>query len=297
MITWTPEGAVERPVMVQIRVQRAYPGRIRAGAPVPTRSMTQEELLGNLRYFSVDMAGPRSRPCTKLVLSGVGVANRPQTPELLTQARAWGVQSVVLHLGSEDLEGFDPRRFKDLVDAVVVPVQPGAAQGALVSAERVIRDARGAGIDVVANTLLSPTALPGLQQAAQAIASSGATRAALSYPFPISGSSSELAPIASTLRALNAAVLDLERTGLSISIKGLPGCYLGELAKYIHRSSNRWYVDADHQLEQAVLFFPKVVSFTKEESCRFCSLDARCDGFFETYLRRPGFPALEPIQD
>ena len=96
MITWTPEGAVERPVMVQIRVQRAYPGRIRAGAPVPTRSMTQRELLANLRYFSVDMAGPRSRPCTKLVLSGVGVANRPQSPELLTQARAWGVQSLSL---------------------------------------------------------------------------------------------------------------------------------------------------------------------------------------------------------
>ncbi len=298
MITWTPEGAVERPVMVQIRVQRAYPGRIRAGAPVPTRSMTQRELLANLRYFSVDMAGPRSRPCTKLVLSGVGVANRPQSPELLTQARAWGVQSVVLHLGSEDLEGFDPHRFKGLVDAVVVPVQPGAAGTALVSAERVIRSARSAGIEVVANTLLSPTALPALEHAARAIASSGATRAALSYPFPIDGNSSpDPAPLGRTLEALRAAVLELERGGLSISIKGLPGCYLGELAQYIHRSSNRWYVDADHQLDKAVLFFPQVVSFTKEESCRFCSMDARCDGFFDTYLRRPGFPALYPVQD
>ena len=125
MISWTPEGAVERPVMVQIRVQRAFPGRIRAGAPVPTRSMTQRELLANLHFFTVDMAGPRSRPCTKLVLSGVGVANRAETPELLDQARNWGIENVVLHLGSEDLEDFDSSRFEGLVDAVVVPVQPG----------------------------------------------------------------------------------------------------------------------------------------------------------------------------
>ena len=284
--------------MVQIRVQRAYPGRIRAGAPVPTRSMTQEELLANLRYFAVDLAGPRSRPCTKLVLSGVGVANREQTPDLLTQAREWGMENVVLHVGSEDLEGFDPTRFEGLVDAVVVPVQPGPAGGALVSAARVIRACRRSGIEVVANTVLSPLALQDLQPAARAIASSGATRAALSYPFPISGNTSRhVAPIAATVEALDAAVAHLEHAGLSISIKGLPGCYLGRLAKYIHRSSNRWYVDADHQLDDAVLFFPRVVSFTKRESCRFCSLDARCDGFFATYLRRPGFPALEPVQD
>jgi hypothetical protein len=298
VITWTAEGAVERPVMVQIRVQRAYPGRIRAGAPVATRSMTQDEVLANLRFFTVDMAGPRSRPCTKLVLSGVGVGSRKETPVLLAQARIWGIKNVVLHVGTEDLEDFDPTRFEGLVEAVVVPVQPGPAGAALLSAGRVIRACRRSSIQVVANTVLSPLALHDLQTAASAIASSGASRASLSYPFPIPGNTSkDVAPIAATVEALQGAVSKLERAGLSISIKGLPGCYLGDLAKYIHRSANRWYVDADHQMDDAVLFFPRVVSFTKQESCRFCSLDASCDGFFATYLRRPGFPALEPIQE
>jgi hypothetical protein len=54
-------------------------------------------------------------------------------------------------------------------------------------------------------------------------------------------------------------------------------------------------VDADHQLEGALLFFPDVVAFFKGEDCRFCRCDTKCDGFFATYLRRPGFPPLSPL--
>jgi hypothetical protein len=52
-------------------------------------------------------------------------------------------------------------------------------------------------------------------------------------------------------------------------------------------------VDADHQLDEALLFYPDVVAFTKTDVCRFCSADSTCDGFFATYLRRDGFPALK----
>lgn len=281
--------------MVQIRVQRAYPGRIRAGAPVPTRSMTQAELLANLRYFTVEMEGPRSRPCSRLVLSGVGVASRAQTPALLTQGRTWGVRHVVLHVGREDLEGFDPTRYAGLVDAIVVPVQiKGGARG---QPQALTRRCQALGIQVAANVVLSAGALPDLPQAAQAILDSGVARASFSYPFPIAGNPSRhVPPVQEVMAALGPAVTHLERAGVSVSVKGLPACYLGPLARLTHRSSNRWYVDADHQRENAVLFFPRVVSFTKGEACRFCSLDAQCDGFFETYLRRPGFPALEPVQ-
>jgi hypothetical protein len=44
-----------------------------------------------------------------------------------------------------------------------------------------------------------------------------------------------------------------------------------------------------------MMFFPDVVRFFKGDACRFCALDGECDGFFATYLRRPGFPSLEPI--
>lgn len=282
--------------MVQIRVQRAYPSRIRAGAPRPTRSMTDEELLANLRFFTVDLAGPRSLPCTRLVLSGTGVASRPGSPTLLEQARTWGIEDVVLHLGGEDLAGFDPKRFAGLVDAVVVPVQAGDAQGTLARAARVTEESAAAGIQVVANMVLSPEAMPALSDAAKTLRLSGATRATFSYPFPLPDTAKQtLPPLTETLSALKLAVAEFEQGGVRVGIKGLPGCYLGALAKHIHRSSNRWYVDADHQGKQAVLFFPKVVSFTKDEACRFCNLDARCDGFFAAYLKRGGFPALEPV--
>ena len=111
----TSAGAVSRPRTVQIRVQRAYPGRIRAGAPVPTRSMDAAEIERNLRFFTEGQKGPRKRPATTLVLSGVGVVSRPDTPALLALARQLGLERIVLHCGTEDLETLDPSPFADAV--------------------------------------------------------------------------------------------------------------------------------------------------------------------------------------
>jgi hypothetical protein len=282
--------------MIQIRVQRAYPGRIRAGAPVPTRSMSREEVLENLRYFTEGMTGPRSRPCTRLVLSGVGVGRRPDSPELLKTARDLGMRYIVLHAGVEDLDDLDPARFAGLVDTLVVPVQPGPL-GALTASARVIRACAEAGVRVVANTQLSATAVGELPAAARAIARSRPGAAAFTYPFPIAGNTaSEVPGVRAVVAALARAIAELDRAGVPASVKGLPACYLGAaLADRVNRSANRWYVDADHQRSEAILFFPGVVSFTKEEACRHCPADGRCDGFFATYLRRPGFPALTPL--
>ena len=50
MLAWTDAGAVQRPETLQIRVQRRYPGRVRAGAPEPGRSLSLAEVsLENLR--------------------------------------------------------------------------------------------------------------------------------------------------------------------------------------------------------------------------------------------------------
>lgn len=297
MIAWTEAGAVERPLMVQVRVQRAYPGRVRAGAPVPTRSMSPEEVLANLRYFTEGLRGPRTSPCTRLVLSGVGVAGRADTPDAIAAARAWGIEHVVLHVGSEDLEPLGVSRYQGLVDLVIVPVQPSSAGGALQAGVRAVRQCQAAGLPVVANTVLSPTALDELPTVARALAAAQPRGAAFTFPFPIDGNSSVHLPgLSAVLRALDAAVPVLEAAGVNVDIKGLPGCYLGRLSTRIRRSANRWYVDADHQQSEAILFFPGVVSFTKAEGCRFCRLDGQCDGFFATYLRRSGFPALVPVE-
>jgi hypothetical protein len=97
------------------------------------------------------------------------------------------------------------------------------------------------------------------------------------------------------LQAIKQVVPMLQAAGVRVDIKGLPACYLGEFSPLLRRTVNRWYVDADHQLGKALMFFPDVVAFYKEEDCRFCTADAQCDGFFATYLRRPNFPPLHPI--
>ncbi|MCB9744221.1 MAG: hypothetical protein H6741_03450 [Alphaproteobacteria bacterium] len=284
--------------MLQLRVQRAYPGRVRAGAPVPTRSMSPEEVIGNLSFFTKELEGPRSQGCNGLVMSGVGVASREDVADALRQGREWGIEYVVLHVGKEDLDAFQPERYAGLVDTVVVPVQPGPTGGSLRAGAAAIRRCHEANIRVVANTVLSSVALPDLTPAARAIASAKPHAAAFTYPFPIAGNTSVHVPgVRAAVSALERAVDIIERAGVQVDLKGLPACYLGRLAGRLRRTANRWYVDADHQRGDALLFFPGVVSFTKTDECRFCEMDGACDGFFATYLRRDGFPPLKALTE
>ena len=294
MIRWTAAGAVANPTTIQIRVQRSYPGRIRAGAPVPTRSMSSEELMNNIHFFTTGMKGPRSAPCTTLVLSGVGVASRQDTPTVIEAARERGIGTVVLHVGGEDLNRIDVGRFGGIVDTLVIPVQPESA--ALADINRVIREAHQVELSVAANTVLTANALPGLARSARAIGRAKPESITYTYPFPINGNESTNAPTpARVMSALRPALAELDRNAVQSRIKGLPACHLGDDAHRLGRTSNRYYVDADHQCADAMMFFPDVVRFFKNEACRFCTMDGDCDGFFATYLRRPGFPALEPV--
>ncbi len=298
MIKWTEFGAVEQPRMVQVRVQRSYPGRVRAGAPVPTRSMSREELLENIWFFSEGKKGPRTHPCSRLVLSGVGVASRPELSEIMEKAREWGMENLVLHVGVEDLGAFEPKDLAGLVDCLVVPLQPGRGGAQVQAGARAIRECQEAGLMVAANTVLSQEAVAQMEAVCRRLVGLQPARASFTYPFPIAGgSSTEVVKPAAVCRALEKALPSLQAAGIEVSIKGLPACYLSQYREVFRKSANRWYVDADHQLDEALLFFPDVVGFTKTEACRFCSVDPHCDGFFGTYLRREGFPPLRSLSD
>jgi hypothetical protein len=298
MLSWTTTGAVEKPTSLQIRVQRSYPGRIRAGAPEPTRSMSAEEVVANIRHFTAEQQGPRGVPCTALVLSGVGVTAREDAPAALALARELGIRRVILHAGGEDLDHLDVAAWAGRLDVLVLPLQPDAVGGGLVAGTRAVRAAREAGVRVSVNTVLDPRAVDRLDAVARSISRVRPDEVTFSYPFPINGGEgADPSPIPRTVAALQGAVDVLAALGITPRIKGLPACYLGRVRPFLGRSANRWYVDADHQRDRALLFFPEVVSFTKEELCRFCACDDRCDGFFATYLRRPGFPPLDPIEE
>ncbi len=296
MLSWTEAGAVQRPETVQIRVQRSYPGRVRAGAPVPTRSMSEQELRANLRHFTIDQRGPRTAPCTALVLSGVGVLSRQDTPRVLELGRQLGLSRVILHAGNEDLGELDVSSLEGLADQLVVPLQARAGSGGLEAGSQAVRACQRVGIRVSANTVLDQAAADDLQAVARTVAELRPDDVTFTFPFPQGGSGPPPPPAKPTTREAQQRAQGIMATaGVAPRVKGLPACYLGQEADALSPSSNRWYVDADHQLGKALLFFPQVVAFHKGEVCRFCSRDGCCDGFFSAWLELPGFPALEPF--
>ena len=290
MIRWTPAGAVSTPQTVQIRVQQRYPGRIQAGAPLPTRSLSPEELADNIRYFTAGLRTPRTTPCTTLVLSGVGVARRPDTPGALALARSEGITRAILHAGLDDLAALPVQDFAGSVDLLVVPIR-----GAPESATAAILLAHEAGLCVCANVVLTTQTTPHIADIAAALVRLTPQQVNLTDPLPTSDRPATVPALQDAIAAMTHATTVLEAAGVPVNLKGLPACYLGELARLLRRTNNRWYVDADHQREQALLFFPGVTAFHKDDGCRFCTADRHCDGFFSAYLARPGFPPLSPF--
>ncbi len=255
--------------------------------------MTTDEVLQNLRYFTA--TSPRGAPSTALVLSGVGVASRDDLPDLLSAARTLGIQRITLHTGVEDLDAFRTAALGG-IDLVTLPLQPGESGPSLSTAAEALAACAAAGLAASSNTVLDAASLPLLPAVARAALAARVTGHTFTFPFPVDGGApAELPPAPRAVAALAPAVAILRTGGIPCAIKGLPACYLGDLAVDLRRSGNRWYVDADRQLQRALLFFPDVVAFHKAEVCRFCARDSTCDGFFASYLRRPGFPALRAL--
>lgn len=293
MIRWTSGGAVPSPTVVQIRVQRRYPARIRAGAPVPTRSMSAEEVAANLDHFTVGLRGPRTRGCTGLVLSGAGVATRPELPDIVSASRAQGLERVVLHVEPGELDQLAVDAWREQAQLLVLPL----VADHLAQAEAAVNRARAAGLALATHSVLSADSLPRLPEIADALRRLRPARHTFSFPFPTDPATVAAAPPPTdAAAALEALLPELLAEGLSLGIKGLPACYLQRTRPLLGLTGNRWYVDADHQRDQALLFFPDVVAFHRADACRFCAAAPRCDGFFAEWLRRPGSPALRPVE-
>jgi hypothetical protein len=298
MLKWTSFGAVETPTLLQIRVQRSVVGRVRVGAPSPSRALSTEEILSNIRHFTEGMKGPRTHPVSRMVLSGAGVAKRGDLRDIVSHAHSFGCEETTLHIGVDEVEGFTPVSC-DSITTVVIPVLAGDSRGwpkQLEQAVSLTERSNHAGVKVAINCTLSTLSMGAMDMLVSAIKRSPPASISLTFPFP-SNQMSALPSFEGALSSLQRVVPDLEALGIRVGIKGLPPCFIGELSRCSWRSSNRWYVDSEHQLEDALLFFPDVVSFTKIENCRFCKFDSRCDGFFGAYISSGRFPRMEPPLD
>jgi hypothetical protein len=298
MLKWTSFGAVETPTLLQIRVQRSLSGRVRAGAPSPSRALSTEEVLANLSYFTEEMKGPRTHPVNRLVLSGIGVAKRGDLGDIVSAADSFGCKQTTLHVGVDEVARFLPVSSHSIT-TVVIPVLSGARTAwskQLKEAVSLTERCNHAGVKVAINCTLSSMSIGAMDTLVATMQSTPPASLSLTFPFP-SNQMAALPSFEGALKTLQRAVPILEELGIRVGIKGLPPCFLGDLSRCCWRSSNRWYVDSEHQLDEALLFFPDVVNFTKVENCRFCKFDSQCDGFFSAYISSGRFPRMEPPLD
>ncbi len=299
MLRWTPSGAVSAPTSVQIRVHPLAGSSVAAGAPTPGRSLRPEELRAAILHFTAGMRTPRTRPCTTLLLSGQGLLSLPELPELLALAAAEGIQEVVLHIGAT-VEEIDPPPFlpgRPPRIALALPVVDPAAPEV-----QAIARARRRGVPVSTTTLLDRAALASLDGLVPLLSRLGGPHT-LTWPLPtgpgavasappLRAALDRLLPVLDRLRPL---VHGLDRPRSGLSVKGLPACFLGPHADLVHRTGNRWYVDAEHQSDKALLFLPDVLRYARREACRFCALAGACDGFFDCYLEQDDCPPLVAV--
>lgn len=293
MLRWTPAGAVSAPTIVQIRAQQAFPGRIRVGAPDPSRSLSPEELEANLRYFTHGLRGPRTQACNGLILSGHGILGRVDLPMQLRTGRELGIRSIVLHIGPEDLVHFEPSPLRPWVDHFVIRLG-----GDLEETQQVMRRSMAHGLALRLVLALDAETLSVLDHLIPLVLQNKPAAIQLSAPFP--GGSPPI-PIGE-LQAAVAHILRRIPKEIPIALKGLPPCLvptevLGMRSNVFGRTRNRWYVDAQHQQDQALLFVPEVLNFHKADSCRWCPADPNCDGYFESWLATDRTIDLVPLAE
>jgi hypothetical protein len=276
MLHFTAAGAVAAPGVVQVRVTSSFPGRVAAGAPAPTRALADAEVEQNLRYFTLDR-GTRRRACTSVVLSGADLPSRPGLAAVLVDARRWGIERVTLHLG----EGAELQASSLCaeIDAVSIAVTTSSGVDDIVALRSI--GGRHTPLFVTATVPLDAATRPHLAALAEGLARAGPDRVVFGWPFHRQG-----APIhADALEsALTGPFRSLDAAGVSCGVKGVPACRLGALSSRLWLTGNRWYVDADHQRDRALLFFPEVVRFARVDECRFCRAADRCDGAVEAWL-------------
>lgn len=285
MITWTTAGAVPTPDALQVRVGATFHDRVAVGAPTPRRAMDVSEVVANVRHFTVDRDGPRARAVTTLVLSGVheGFDALAGVVAAARPSAAGHVGHVVVHVEAAHAEAVLASALGREADDVVCVV--GASGPAC---------PRG----ITASVRLDEATLAALPSVVER--TSAARRVVFTWPFPVPGAAPPPAA-GEVVRALTPWVEQVPRP----TLKGLPPCAWGQpvapsmrpLFERVARTRNRFYVDAEHQLDRALTFFPDLVRWTKSDVCRRCRVDTRCDGVVGAWYDRGLAGRLEPLTD
>ncbi|MEC7983726.1 MAG: hypothetical protein VX278_01100 [Myxococcota bacterium] len=266
MLRWTSFGAVSFPETLQLRLSKQHPERIQAGAPLPTKRMRLVEIDENFQYFRQTLNTTRTKPCTSLTLTGLQEESAESLLAIEKLIQQYAFSYVTCHI---DTKSQQILHNISSVDRISVAIQD-PKQLDLYDFPRF--DPQKLRFTIVLNR----HNLPVIQRIYQWLQPYSQGSIYFLYPFPLSKMIMQSAP--------NPAVLDQMLRDLpeDITIAGIPPC-LNKRAS-LKQTSNRWYVDADHQKDKALLFFPDLLRYYKSDSCRFCRLNTQCDGFFQQYL-------------
>lgn len=283
MIRWTSSGVVGYPKAVQIRLTKNYPSRIAGKAPQPSRELSPSELLNNIEYFTTGLKTPRTRPCNRLILSGIQEHQRSSIEQVIFSLVKYEMAQLVLHIPPNELKFFIEIENTTQSDLKYVC--------SIKTLNDLIKTAPLASTETTLSIMLNTEVLSNWDTCIEQLRMSSLDTVVFHYPYPGANEKPEydLSLLISKLELVKKA---FENSPLKIFCKGLPICYLHPLDFSYQQTQNRWYVDADHQKEEALLFLPDVIQYHKADSCRFCSFDSKCDGFFLSHLKTGQFPHL-----
>lgn len=275
MIHWTTAGVVSTPTTVQIRVSFRSAQSFRIGVNTSEHTLSPSEFHRNLQYFRVGLDTPRSTPCHSLTLSGL-----PEDPsEYLSILRTVpSFQYCTIHLPATNIPWQTLFTHRDLIDRLVLPLTANLNDTIPQWAQPITQC-------VILLTQKNLTDLSWIQRWFSKTELLR-TKIILSYPAPLS---QEQPPTPTQLRqVLDQLASDMTERDHPVLIRGIPPCLLPNApipwTQISSKTSNRWYVDAEHQCESARLFFPELLQFHKDDQCRFCRFSTQCDGFYLEYL-------------
>ncbi len=279
MIHWTTSGVVSTPTTVQIRLSHNHESSLGVGLQNQSRLITVPEFKANLQYFKHGLDTTRSIPCHSLTLSGLPLdIDLEPYFEVLKQVL---FQFTTVHLTNIwQLPTLVP--FEETIDRIVVVAGPEHQPQDIPSP---LQHKLYCVIPLCGDPLALEQWLE--QSLPQLIRNN--TPIVFSYPVPLS----DLTPLKPTdIVSLFTWLYPLLTTcKQTVHLKGIPPCLVPSLERLeairvSSKTSNRWYVDAEHQCEKARLFFPEILQFHKDDQCRFCTLNTSCDGFFLDHLTR-----------
>lgn len=268
MISWTSSGLVRTPNTVQIRCNSEMPKELKAGAPSPNRSLSNQELAENLQYFRFALDTPRTIPCSSLTLSGLNGDDSGRFETI----KQFPFDYITLHVSSDSINWMELAHYQQGYQRISIPL-----------------NAKTAALQIPSWAISKTTLVISLEEGLEAWLPSAIERAnqenwnpfVFLYPFPLNRQSSPLSP-QKAIELLEQLTKNCKKNPI---IKGLPYCLAKTKYTLFAKTTNRWYVDAAHQKEKALLFFPDVSCYYKDDQCRFCRHNEECDGFFLEYLK------------